>query len=197
MKRRLQNSFEANNCIFDASQNDISVLQRKRVVRRAGVLLLEVLVAAAILIVGIGIVSKASYSLRRLWSDTRDYQLASDELANQMLAVKQVPLEQINAHLSALKVSSDIDGILQQAKLTGRVLEDSSSWSGSTSATEQATSKTNSPTGFWIELTMDWKRVGSGNPIRLVGWIDQNAKSPTETDQGESPLPQVSQGDPS
>ncbi len=110
----------------------------------------EAIVSAVILLVGIAIVGKSSYNFRRLWSDTRYYQLATDELCNQMQSLTTMPKEQLANSVSSLSVSQEISQVLPDAKLEGQIMEDS--------------------LGVRIRLSMDWKRVGSGEPLVLIGW---------------------------
>lgn len=124
---------------------------------RKGSLMTEAIVSAVILLVGIAIVGKSSYNFRRLWSDTRHYQLATDELGNQMQSLTALPKEQLANSLGLLKVSSEVSDILPEAKIVGQLIEDAQ--------------------GIRVRLSIDWKRVGTGEPLVLIGWHRSSSKS--------------------
>lgn len=124
---------------------------------RKGSLMTEAIVSAVILLVGIAIVGKSSYNFRRLWSDTRYYQLATDELCNQMQTLTALPKEQLANSLNSLSVSNEISQVLPDAKIVGQLIDDAQ--------------------GIRVRLSMDWKRVGTGEPLVLTGWHRSSSKA--------------------
>lgn len=136
-------------------KKDYRASERRR--NRKGSLMTEAIVSAVILLVGIAIVGKSSYNFRRLWSDTRYYQLATDELCNQMQLLTVLPKEQLVNSIGSLTVSSEISDVLPDAKIVGQLVEDAQ--------------------GVRIRLAMDWKRVGTGEPLVLIGWHRSTSKS--------------------
>jgi hypothetical protein len=111
----------------------------------------ELIVAAAVLMLGIGVVAKSNSSLLRLWEDTRHHQLAMDELSNRLDLLTRLSGEDLQQAIQQLQVSSDIAAVLPDADLKAILIQDQF--------------------GDRIELSLQWKRVGTGKPIRLVGWI--------------------------
>lgn len=138
---------------------------------RKGSLMTEAIVSAVILLVGIAIVGKSSYNFRRLWSDTRYYQLATDELCNQMQSLTVLPKEQLANSLSSLSVSNEISAVLPDAKIAGQLIEDAH--------------------GVRVRLSMDWKRVGTGEPLVLIGWHRSSSKS---SSLNADPTPSIAPG---
>lgn len=129
---------------------------------RCGAILSEALVSAAILLAGIGIVAKSQYNLRRLWSDTRHFQLATDELCNQLDRLTRLPKDQLPKSLSELQISQEIAAVLPECRIEGKLIED--------------------PLGARVQLNIDWKRVGSGKPLELTGWL-RSADQPVVVEQ--------------
>jgi hypothetical protein len=137
---------------------------RKYARARRGAILSEALVSAAILLAGIGIVARSHSNLRRLWGDTRHFQLATDELCNQLDRLTLMPKDQLEDSLRQLQVSPEIAAVLPECRIAGTLIED--------------------PLGSRLQLKIDWKRVGTGKPLELTGWL-QSTDQPT-VDQSAS-----------
>jgi hypothetical protein len=118
--------------------------------RRAAILS-EAIMAATILLAGIGIVARSHHNLRRLWMDTRQFQLATDELCNQMDRLTKIPKAQLSEELAKLQMSREIAELLPKPKIEGQFIEDT--------------------LGSRLVLKVDWKRVGSSTPLQLTGWL--------------------------
>lgn len=145
--------------------------------QRRGSILSEAIVSAAILMAGIGIVARAQYNLRRLWGDTRHFQLATDELSNQLERLSNQNKTQVIESLQNLQVSQPIANVLPEAKIVGELVEDSH--------------------GTRIQLSLDWKRIGQGKPLELTGWLlsgdlaksDTNSKATSQESSKPDPSP--------
>lgn len=125
---------------------------------RRGSLLSEVIVAATILAVAVGVVGKASFKFRKLWNDTRHFQLASDELGNQMRRLRLLDRESAQSQIQSLEIDETVAAILPEAQLQGRVVDDE--------------------LGVRIVLTINWQRIGEPKPVELIGWLaDPSAKT--------------------
>lgn len=116
----------------------------------------ECLVAASVLMLGIGIVAKSNSSLMRLWEDTRYQQLAMDELANQLSYLTRLADEDLQQALGQLAVSPDIAATLIDARLEGNRIQDEF--------------------GDRIELSIQWQQLAPNLPLKLTGWISQRSQ---------------------
>jgi len=131
---------------------------------RQGTTLVELIVAGFLLITGMSLVTQGAVKSYRLQQESRHYQLAYDELANQLerLTQKLSPMstEERASVLKSLHVSEPIESILALVKLSGSLTRDESH------------------EGDWLQLTIDWDRVGPSESLSLVGWI--RTSSPEE-----------------
>lgn len=131
---------------------------------RQGTTLVELIVAGFLLITGMSLVTQGAVKSYRLQQESRHYQLAYDELANQLerLTQKLSPMstEERASVLKSLHVSEPIESILALVKLSGSLTRDEPH------------------EGDWLQLTIDWDRVGPSEPLSLVGWI--RTSSPEE-----------------
>lgn len=131
---------------------------------RQGTTLVELIVAGFLLITGMSLVTQGAVKSYRLQQESRHYQLAYDELANQLerLTQKLSPMstEERVSVLKSLHVSESIESILALVKLSGSLTRDEPH------------------EGDWLQLTIDWDRGGPSEPLSLVGWI--RTSSPEE-----------------
>ena len=131
---------------------------------RQGTTLVELIVAGFLLITGMSLVTQGAVKSYRLQQESRHYQLAYDELANQLerLTQKLSPMstEERASVLKSLHVSEPIESILALVKLSGSLTRDESH------------------EGDWLQLTIDWDRGGPSESLSLVGWI--RTSSPEE-----------------
>ena len=132
-------------------QSKRSVSQPKTPARR-GVMLLEVLVAAGLVMTLITVAVPVFLHSARIWKQTQHYQFAVDELSGQMDRLIAMPAGQRESALQTLSVSESIGEVLGEVTLNGNVVDDSD--------------------GRRIELSIDWPRIGTPPPVRLVAWIE-------------------------
>lgn len=135
--------------------------------KRTAAILTEALVAAAILMIGVVVVAKSSVSLQRLWSDTRQFQLATDELANQLQRLTRLPARDAAEQINNLRVSEPISAVLPEAKIQAELLQDAN--------------------GDRVSLSIQWKRFGTSNPLTLVGWLKQPVSDILQPDVAAEP----------
>ena len=112
---------------------------------------LEMLVSATLLTTMIAIASPLFARLNQIWHSTRWYQLASQELMNQMEVITQLSREECNIAVNKLKISSDILDVIPKAELTGKV--------------ESSTD------GDRVVLFFQLPASVRSEPIVLVGWL--------------------------
>lgn len=119
--------------------------------------------AATILIVAVSLLSRAHNGLSQLWTETRRYQLATDELCNQMERLLVDAESQQIGSLKPLQVTPEIAEVLPGAVLEGTWVSDS--------------------LGRRLVLTINWQSRGAADPLQLVGWLSsssENAQQPTQ-----------------
>ena len=119
---------------------------------RRGLMQIEVLVAAMLLSVMIGLISTLGYRLQRIASDAKHYQMGVHELANQLERLTAIPREELAGALEGLRVSELTADGLTGAELQSHLVEDE--W------------------GTRLVLSLQWERVGDPVPLQMVGWID-------------------------
>lgn len=118
---------------------------------RCGSAITELIVAATLLITGLSLLGTVAFRTGKLWQDTRHYQLAMDELTNQLERLTSLDEVEIDEQLAELTVSTTVEDILPSAKLSGRKLSDGN--------------------GTRVLLEIEWDRLGNSEPLTLVGWI--------------------------
>ena len=122
--------------------------------RARGFTNIEVIVSASLLLVAIGALSSMVPRLGNVWKATRNDQLATHELANQLEMLTAMPESQLSQALEHLQVSEDLTNCLQGAVLSHQLLDDEN--------------------GRRIVLSIDWDRVADAKPISMVAWLPKN-----------------------
>jgi hypothetical protein len=118
---------------------------------RDGLTLIELLVAVTLSIAGLAIVSQGTLQTKRLMQDIRCYQLATDELANQLERLTAMKRKVREQALSQLQPSVAIRSILKDVKLRADEISDAD--------------------GERIRISIQWDRRGPSVPLVLEGWI--------------------------
>ena len=119
--------------------------------RRRGATLFELMVAATLLVSGVGVAAPLTVRSGRLWQQTRHQQMALDELTNQMEILIDLPIEQLENQLDKVAVSEAASTLLADAVLTAEIV-------GHENESE-------------LRLSINWNRVGSPEPLTLTGWL--------------------------
>lgn len=130
---------------------------------RRGTSLIELLVAATLLLSGITVVTQLTVAAGRMWQQTRHERLAMEELSNQLEYLIALEPDQRATALQALAPSPLAVEVLPEVNLTADAIADQD--------------------GSRLELSLVWG--GRPKPITLVGWIGP-AESTETTDSTET-----------
>lgn len=127
---------------------------------RRGVLKMEAMLAAVILVAAIGFASTMIHRINRFWSDAQRHQFAISELSNQIDELSRLSPDQATESLKSIEVSQACKETLKDASIVGEVEEDE--------------------LGNRITLKLSWLDRKGANPVELSAWL-RDAK----TDGGE------------
>lgn len=131
---------------------------------RIGMLKVEALIAAVVVVVAMNFVSIAVHRINRLWDQTRQYQFAINELSNQLESLVDLSEKEARKTLGNLKPSDACEEVLG----TPRFL----------------TAIDNDELGTRITLTLAWQEIQPNAP-QLSAWLaDSSSTDSSET--GES-----------
>ena len=119
--------------------------------RRTGTSMVEVLVAASMLLVVMSFVSTAIYRIDLAWRDTTRQRAAMNELSNQLEQMTLLSSEQLPDAMESLAPTPRIRQTLPGVDLSGELLDDA--------------------LGTRIVLRLDWQRKYPGKPVELSGWV--------------------------
>ena len=119
--------------------------------QRQGFTKLEMLVAATLLSTMFAMASPLFSRLNQVWHSTRWYQLASQELMNQMETMTQLSREECGKAMQQLAIAPEILAVIPGAKLTGKL--------------EPSTD------GDRVVLSFQLPAAVRSEPIVLVGWL--------------------------
>ena len=124
--------------------------------RRRGVTMIELVVAAVVLVVVMSSVTTLCFRISLVWQDIGQHRVAVAELSNQLDRLTRMNLQQVRDELQSLTPSELAQRTLHEPQLSGEML----------------------PTeiGHQINLQLDWKRVNPGQPVELTGWIPNDPK---------------------
>jgi hypothetical protein len=111
----------------------------------------ELLVAATLLLAGLGLLARGSVGAKRLWQDTQHYQLALDELTNQMELISSMSSQERESALQNLQPSEILLKSLPDALLSAETRDDSD--------------------GLRVILNLQWNHSAGSPSISLEGWI--------------------------
>lgn len=118
---------------------------------RNGAALLDAVVAASLVMLTMAIATPTVVRSARIWKQTRNFQIACDELAGRMDLLVAMPSEQRAEALAQLSVRPEVSALLPSVKIEGRLIE--------------------SEDDTRLELSIDWQRIGNPPPVTLVSWI--------------------------
>lgn len=123
---------------------------------RQGIMKTEALLAMFLLVGAMGIASSLIHRVNHLWSDSRSYQFAINELSNQMHEVVRLSPEEAEETLDTISVSDACQETLRESKLTGVLAEDE--------------------LGSRVTLQLTWKDRGDAIPVVLSAWLKSDAQ---------------------
>lgn len=127
---------------------------------RRGFSLLELIVAATLLVSALGIVAPLAARTGRLWQDSRRHQLALDELTNQLERLTTLDAATLKTALAELTPSEPVRATLPNAALTAETFDDAD--------------------GRRLALSLQWDRVGNPPPLTLIAWLEPLPTTPQE-----------------
>lgn len=132
---------------------------------RRGSTATEVLVAATLLLGMIGLVVPTAVRTGKIWRDTRQFQIATNELANQFETLSQLPLADLQAAIPSLKVAEHVASSLPNPELTAVVQQDTD--------------------GNHLTLSLTWDRGPHAQPLQLTGWLPEPQSIDDEKDASD------------
>jgi len=138
---------------------------------RSGSMLMEVIVAAGLLVTSISLLATGTVTGLQLQRLERQQVVATDELSNQLEQILALPPEDVANAAAQLKISSWALHTLPTAKLRAELIDDEY--------------------GQRVELEIQWPRSGDSKPLVAVGWLkataepqaDSKAVSPGDADE--------------
>ncbi len=136
----------------------------RRGTNRNGVTLIELIVAATLLITGTTIVGQLTVATGRVWQRTRHERLASEELSNQLGRIVSLSVDRRDEAITSLSPSQLLTETLPGAELAASRVAD-----------EQ---------GDRLELVLRWPDRPNG--IRIVGWLEVTASEGGREGEGTS-----------
>lgn len=119
----------------------------------------DLVVAAVLTTTLIGTLTTSTVRSMRLMKDTRDQQLALEELSNQLERLMALDEVTRTEEINALMPSNEVARALEDATLNADLIED-----------EQ---------GRRLIVSLNWNRGADANPKQLVGWIKPSLKDST------------------
>ncbi|MEQ1826485.1 MAG: hypothetical protein ABL921_11095 [Pirellula sp.] len=126
---------------------------RNRRSGRQGSFSMEVVISATILLAAVGIMGAMIPRIGRLWRESRNYQLASHELANRLEYLTGLHPDKLDDEIAALAVSDELKDELMNAELSAETM------------TEEF--------GTRIRLSIRWDRGPDSHPVSMIGWRPQ------------------------
>ncbi len=133
-----------------------------------GVMMTEVLIASLVLMAVLSVLTQLFIRGGRLQMDNRRYQVALEELSNQMDRLTSLEEDARRRALESLACSEASQIALGSPELTATRLDDAD--------------------GRRLVLTLAWKHFGVRKPVTLVGWLAP-ADMTTSDRPVEGPLP--------
>jgi hypothetical protein len=125
---------------------------------RPGATMVECVVAASILIVAMSTVTSMAFRGNRIWIDVAHERIAINELTNTLEELTQLPIDEIDDALNALRPSSAAESSLNQPTITGQRIQDK--------------------LGDRIELRLQWQTIPTPRSVHLSGWVDLSESTP-------------------
>ena len=118
---------------------------------RRGLSLIELIVAAVVMVVVMNLVTTLCFRISLVWRDIGHHRVAVAELSNQLDRLTRMNSQQVLDAMKTLKPSELCERTLPEPQLSGELVQ--------------------SEIGQQINLRLDWKRRHPGQPVELVGWI--------------------------
>jgi prepilin-type N-terminal cleavage/methylation domain-containing protein len=119
---------------------------------RRGFTLTELLVAATLLVSIFSVVTPLAVRSGRIRQETHRYQIALDELSNQLDRLTAIDEKKLADALDELVPSPQAESELPSPELTAEIIDDAD--------------------GRRLILRLTWDRPAGAVPLTLVGWLD-------------------------
>lgn len=116
-----------------------------------GVLKMEAMIAAMILVVAMGFASTMIHRINRLWIGAQHHQFAISELSNQIGSITRLTPQQASEALESIDVSEACKETLKDASLSGEINKDE--------------------LGNRVTLKLTWNERKDANPVQLSAWL--------------------------
>jgi len=118
---------------------------------RFGFVSIEILVAATLLVALISSLAAMQYRLLLVAKDTKHYQLALHEAANQIIGLQTVPLRKLDEAIELATINEEVSRSLPGGKMQIEKIADTK--------------------GTRVVVRLTWERLGASVPVELTGWI--------------------------
>ncbi len=123
----------------------------RRESHRFGFVSIEILVAATLLVALISSLAAMQYRLLLVAKDTKHYQLALHEAANQIIGLQTVPLRKLDEAIELATINEEVLRSLPGGKMQIEKIADTK--------------------GTRVVVRLTWERLGASVPVELTGWI--------------------------
>ncbi|WDQ18165.1 type IV pilus modification PilV family protein [Rhodopirellula sp. P2] len=124
--------------------------------------MIELVVAASIMIALMSVVTSLTFRIHGVWQDTNQHRLATWAVSSELERITSLPKEEIATTLDQLQASAELQNMLPDPAWSGDFLDDE--------------------LGPRVALRLNWKRRHPGTPLELVGWVLD-----TDTEEETSP----------
>ncbi len=118
---------------------------------RFGFVSIEILVAATLLVALISSLAAMQYRLILVAKDTKHYQLALHEAANQIIELQAAPLPKLDEAIELATINEEVLQSLPGGKMQIEKIVDTK--------------------GTRVIVRLTWERLGASVPVELTGWI--------------------------
>ena len=122
---------------------------------RFGFVSVEILVAATLLVALMSSLAAIQYRLLAIAKDTKHYQLALHEAANQIVALQAISVQELDRAIERATLDEDFLRSLPGAKMQIEKFADTS--------------------GVRVVVQVVWDRLGAPVPVELTGWISTDS----------------------
>lgn len=118
---------------------------------RFGFVSIEILVSATLLVALISSLAAMQYRLLLVAKDTKHYQLALHEAANQIIELQAAPLPKLDEAIELATINEEVLQALPGGKMQIEKIADTK--------------------GTRVIVRLTWERLGASVPVELTGWI--------------------------
>lgn len=119
--------------------------------RRNAFTMIELVVAASIMIALMSVVTSLTFRIHKVWQDTNQQRIATWAVSSELERITSLPTDEIAATLDELAASEELQNLLTAPEWSGDFIDDE--------------------LGPRVALRLNWKRRHPGVPLELVGWL--------------------------